>query len=96
MEIYKFSDGGNVPDTAPTMTQEEIINKYTDLYKFWTQNLLSTWIFRLMWWAYDCRDFLNKYLVKQYWSYTEYYAPNKTTLRKVLYGNIEWNIIELK
>lgn len=35
------------------------------------------------------RYYLKKILVKQYDRWQEYYAPNKTTLRKCLYGNIQ-------
>ncbi len=34
-------------------------------------------------------DYFPLILVKQYGQWQEYYAPNKTTLRKVLYGAIE-------
>ena len=43
-------------------------------------------------WFYDLRSVLKKYLFKQYGEWKEVYAPNKTALRKAVYGRI----IELK
>ncbi len=40
-------------------------------------------------WRFDFSDILNKYLVKQYGQWNEYYAIDKTSLRKNLYGRIE-------
>ena len=40
-------------------------------------------------------DILRKYWVSQYGCIAEYYATDKTALRKILCGNIE-QIVELK
>ncbi len=42
----------------------------------------------LMGWRFDFSDVLKKYLVNQYGRWTEYYAPDRTSLRKHLYGRI--------
>ena len=46
-------------------------------------------------WFYDLRSVLKKYLFKQYGEWREVYAPNKTLLRKAVYGRID-KIIEVK
>ena len=38
---------------------------------------------------FDFFDVLKKYLVKQYGQWAEYYAPDRTSLRKHLYGRIK-------
>ena len=42
----------------------------------------------LMGYRFDFSDVLNKYLVNQYGHWTEYHAPDRTSLRKHLYGRI--------
>jgi len=44
--------------------------------------------------AFDFFDVLKKYLVKQYGQWAEYYAPDRTSLRKHLYGRIK-QIVEI-
>ena len=43
----------------------------------------------VMGYRFDFFDVLKKYLVRQYGQWTEYYAPDRTSLRKHLYGRIE-------
>lgn len=43
----------------------------------------------LMGWMFNFYGYVNRYLVKQYNSWTEYYAPDRTSLRKALYGRIQ-------
>lgn len=45
-------------------------------------------------WRFDFSDVLKTYVVKQYGSYHEYRAIDKTSLRTILYGRIE-RIIEI-
>lgn len=45
-------------------------------------------------WRFDFFDVLKKYLVNQYGQWTEYYAPDRTSLRKHLYGCIN-QIVEI-
>lgn len=42
-----------------------------------------------MGYRYDLSPLLKKVLVKQYGQWQEYYAPNKTKLRKILGGQID-------
>lgn len=46
-------------------------------------------------WVFDFRGFMKTYIVKQYGSWREYRAFDKTSLRKILYGTIQC-IVELK
>lgn len=57
-------------------------------------NLMGYGHIKLMGYLYDATDYLNKYLVKQYGTWHEYYAPNKTLLRKSLHGKID-KIVQL-
>ena len=44
---------------------------------------------------FDFSDVLHKYLVNQYDSWNEYHAPDKTSLRAIIYGRIN-QIVEIK
>ena len=44
--------------------------------------------------CFDFFDVLKKYLVNQYGQWTEYYAPDRTSLRAYLYGRIN-QIVEI-
>ena len=48
----------------------------------------------VMGYRFDFFDVLKKYLVKQYGQWAEYYAPDRTSLRKLLYGRIK-QIVEI-
>ncbi|KAF5065605.1 molybdenum ABC transporter ATP-binding protein [Petrimonas sp.] len=63
-----------------------------------TENVRSNAYFRtaipLMGWRFDFSDVLKKFVVKQYDHWFEYYAPDKTSLRNVLYVRIQ-EIVEV-
>lgn len=74
-------------------------NKLTRDEKNWiTENVNHNAYFKsaipLSDWRFDFSDVLKTYLVKQYDSYQEYKAIDKTSLRTILYGRIE-RIIEI-
>ncbi len=48
----------------------------------------------VMGYRFDFFDVLEKYLVRQYGQWAEYYAPDRTSLRKLLYGRIT-QIVEI-
>jgi hypothetical protein len=73
---------------------EFLKNTYKPYYTN-NDNLLRYGVYRLMGYEYCFKEFLKKYLYKQYGNWYEAYAPNKTILRKVTYGKID-DIIELK
>jgi hypothetical protein len=43
----------------------------------------------VMGWCFDFSDILKTFVVKQYGSWTEYKAIDKTALRKMIYGRID-------
>lgn len=60
---------------------------------FGYHNIVNTGIYRLMGWAYDFREELNRYIVKsEHYGLFEIYHLNKTALRKQLtgYGKISY------
>lgn len=73
--------------------KESIQNFLTEQYASSTTsgfyNLSSSGIYRIGGWAYDFKPYLKNILVKQYDQWQEYYAPNKSTLRKCLYGRAQ-------
>jgi hypothetical protein len=74
---------------------EFLKEKYSSRFSFGLDNLLRGGHYKLMGYAYDFRPHLKKFLYKQnYYGWQEAYAPNKTLLRKAVYGTIE-KIIEL-
>ena len=88
---YKFSNTAlsNKPDILKGLTPIEFLEtKYQRGCIFGLDNLQRSGRYRLMGWCYDFSPFLKKYLVKQYDSWQEYYAPNKTLLRNSIYGSI--------
>jgi len=42
----------------------------------------------LMGYRFDFSDVIRKFLVNQHGGWSEYYAPDKTSLREILYGRI--------
>ena len=49
----------------------------------------------VMGWRFDFSDVLKKYLVNQYGQWSEYFAPDKTSLREILCGRVN-QIVELQ
>jgi len=83
-------------DARPTIENplEFVKNKFSGGYQFGKDNLLRYGTYKLLGYAYNFKPLLKKYLYKQYGQWTEAYAPNKTLLRKSVYGRID-KIIEL-
>jgi len=77
----------------PTLSIDFLKRAYVRFYSN-NENLIKYGCYRLMGYSYDFKPYLKKYLYKQYGNWTEAYAPNKTLLRSVIYGNID-KIIEL-
>lgn len=62
-------------------------------FDFGVHELTRNGVYKLLGWKYDYRDTLKKYVYKQYGSWSEAYALNKTNLRHLVYGRID-QIIE--
>lgn len=73
--------------------EEAINNKLSAIYNrgFHSsfESVSRTGIERIGGVAIDYRCYLKRILVKQYDRWQEYYAPNKTSLRRCLYGSIQ-------
>jgi hypothetical protein len=69
--------------------------KYSYRFSFGLNSLQANGFFKLNGWAYDFRPFLKLYVVKQYDHWQEFFAPNKTLLRKSLFGRIQ-RVVEIK
>lgn len=92
VSIRKFNPAANdpSPDILENCTPEEFLkSKYIRGCIFGLDNLQKEGVYRLMGWKFDFRLFLKRFLVKQHESWSEYYAPNKTSLRKSIYGRID-------
>ena len=93
MQVYKFSESATAQ--APKITEKELIDqmKNGDRFVFGTDNLLHHGVFKINGWAFVPK--LNKYVIKQYDDLYEVYAPNKTSLRRLVCGRIKY-IVEVK
>ena len=75
--------------TFSVITVEEFLKlNYISFQNFGNDNLRKEGIYKLNGWAFDFRPFMKRYLVNQYGQWQEYYAPNKSLLRKSTYGKI--------
>lgn len=95
---YKFSSTATPekPDILNSETPEGFLKrKYDGRLVFGLDNLHKSGHYRIHGWVFDFTPFMRQYLVKQYDSWQEYYAPNKTLLRKSIFGKID-KIVEIK
>lgn len=84
---------GHVDQTyRPTLELDFLKRAYVRFYTN-NENLIRYGCYKSMGYSYDFRPYLKQFLYKQYGIWHEAYAPNKTTLRKVIYGRID-EIIE--
>tara|TARA_R110000803_G_scaffold210835_1_gene284199 strand:+ start:64715 stop:65278 length:564 start_codon:yes stop_codon:yes gene_type:complete len=103
----KSFEGDNVPVIGKPFVEHvnqqkrpEISNPIEFLKKAYetnytgNDNLIRYGQYKLMGYKYDFTHMLNQYVYKQYGDWREAWAPNKTTLRKVVYGKID-KIVEL-
>lgn len=74
--------------------KEYIINCYSNKFHTCLNSLHTSGIVKIMGYKYDFKPYLKKFLYKQYGQWNEVYAPNKTLLRKSIYGRID-KIVEL-
>lgn len=57
-------------------------------------NTFGNWNVSLQGWCFDFRNACKNYIVKQHDTWQEYYALDKTSLRKAIYGHID-KIVEV-
>jgi len=89
---YKFTPKNfdvDIKDQIKINNPEDFLIKlYSNKFNFGCCEVYTTGVYKLLGWAYDLRPYLKKYIVKQYDYIQEYFAPNKTILRKCLRGKI--------
>jgi len=92
---WKFSDTARkeAPEFEGTAKQF-LAGKFEGAHAFGTMELMQSGIYKLGGWAFDFRPYLKTYVAKQYGTWYEWNAPNKTALRAVVYGRID-RIVEI-
>lgn len=96
MLVYAYSN--YVFGKAPKgIDNKFILDKYKTCryWDFGMDHLLKDGVYLLNGWCFDFRSSLRSFVVKQNDEWKEYYAPNKTLLRKVLGGKIQ-KVLEIK
>ena len=90
MRVYKFSSSAtNTPTIQIENPTQWVREKFAQgNCGFGVDHLKRDGVYKLSGWVYDFNPFMNTYLVKQYGSWQEYKAPNKTLLRGTIYGRI--------
>jgi len=91
LQSYAFSK--TATPTPPNILGDKTIteflkSKYDKGCIFGLDNLYKGY-YKYFGWCFDFNPFLKTYLVKQYNSWAEYKAPNKTLLRRSIYGKID-------
>lgn len=90
---YKFSKSAinsYPPDILGERTPMQFLKeKYDKGCIFGIDNLQRSAKYLYMGWAFDFSPYMKRFLVRQYDHWQSYYAPNKTALRKSIYGRIE-------
>jgi hypothetical protein len=74
--------------------KEFVVKKFSRAYAFGLNDLLRSGVYKEMGYMFNFKSHLKKYLYKQYGHWSEVYAPNKTMLRKCVYGRID-KIVEI-
>lgn len=95
IRVYDFTGRATEENKTSFENPEQFLKeKFNGGCNFGTENLMRYGVYKLMGWAYDFKPFLKSFLYKQNGEWTEIYAPNKTLLRKSIYGRID-KIVEI-
>ena len=90
---FAFVENAKSEDAVIYSTEKEVKERLEQIFRdgctFSFNNVSRTGYEKMMGIAYDFKPFLKRILVKQYGIWSEYFAPNKTKLRKCLYGRID-------
>ncbi len=96
LSSYQFSSDAPQPDILEGKTPMEFLrSKYTRGCIFGLDHLKSRGVYRLRGWEFNFRPYMKRFVVRQYGTWQEYYAPNKTALRNSIYGEIQ-KIVEFE
>lgn len=79
----------------PTLPLDYLKGIFADKFHSQLHNVKQSGMVKIMGYRYNFRPYLKRYVYKQYGSWHESFAPNKTTLRKVIIGRID-QILEAK
>jgi hypothetical protein len=99
IKYWKFST--TAVETPPmkeeylTEPKDFLAHKFANRHDFGTFELATTGMYKLLGWVYDFRPVMKKYVVKQHGNWREYFAPNRTLIRKYAYGRVD-KILEVK
>jgi hypothetical protein len=91
MNAYKFSKTATEeqPDILQGKTEIEFLkSKFQKGCIFGLDNLMQSGCYKVMGWSFDFKEHLTRYWYQQEHGLYAAYAPNKTLLRKVVYGKI--------
>ena len=97
-EVIGYPFVGHVNQSSRPKIEKpiEFLNHhYHSGYSGAISNLLNSGVYKSMGYCYDFKPYLKRFVYKQYGNWTEAYAPNKTKLRKAVYGRID-EIVEIK
>ena len=92
--IYKFSETATETHGTPK-TLDRLKEIYMEGAHTQIGNLLNDGVEKVMGWVYDYTDVLKRYYYTLNGHCYKAYAPNKTCLRKSIYGTIS-DIVEIK
>ena len=92
--VIGYAFVSHVDNTIKPTAQIDIAAIYNGGYHSQFMNVAQSGIYKNMGYAYNLRPYLKRYLVKQYGNWNEYFAPNKTMLRKSMHGKID-KIVEI-
>jgi len=96
IDYHRFSDTADInPPEISESVKAFLEFKYQRGCFFGQDNLHRYGVYKLLGWKFDFRPIMKKFVVKQYGSWQEYWAPNKSLLRNSIYGSID-KILEVK
>jgi hypothetical protein len=77
-------------NAKPTLNVSDLLKKvFSGGLSFGFCEVSSNGYYKLMGYKYNLKPYLKTILVYQYGNWNMYFAPNKTTLRRCLYGRID-------
>lgn len=94
IKLTGYAFVSHVDNSITPEIEIDIENIYNSKFHTFLYYLKQYGYIKNMGYLYNAKDYLKKYLVKQYGNWSEYYAPNKTLLRKSTFGRID-KIIEI-
>jgi len=94
---YKFSATAkeDCPDILNGLSPKEFLDeKYSKGTFFGLDKLSRSGVYLLDGYSFDFKPYLKRFLIHQNGTWCEYYAPNKTKLKVLVFGKID-EIVEI-